>query len=165
MFLIPVSATDGIVGYTVSEGTTMGQEERLILDGGFMDAGGTTHVGDVLGEPTVLQTAANGCVRVFNGLGSAESCDTDTILEGFFMGPGRGHVAMLRVSTAVQLDGLELDDDQTGDTTEGSLCDASTCVIGIPTEGGSGSLWTMQKGQRADSAPIRWSPENGVERV
>jgi hypothetical protein len=61
------------------------------------------------------------------------------------------------------LSGIELDVDG-GETITGSECRGPVCVMGIPAGSGSGTLWLLQEEQRADSAPIAWTP-NGVERI
>ena len=103
------------------------------------------------------------CYAVTADQGFVDGCADEVTLQTIPLPDGRGQILVFSHMDAIRLSGLELDVDG-GETLAGSTCRGPVCVIGIPPGSGSGTLWTMQGGQRADSAPIAWSPD-GIERT
>jgi hypothetical protein len=121
---------------------------------------------DILGtEGAIMTDRSTGitCYVVSSEHGVVDGCADEITLQTIPLPGERGQILVFSHLDAIKLSGIELDVDG-AETIAGSKCHGPVCVIGIPPGSGTGTLWLLQKGQRADSAPVAWTPE-GVERI
>jgi hypothetical protein len=121
---------------------------------------------EILGtEGTIMTDRSTGitCYVVASEQGLVDGCAEEVTLQTIPLPEEQGQILVFSHVDAIRLSGIELDVDG-GETITGSECRGPVCVMGIPAGSGSGTLWLLQEEQRADSAPIAWTP-NGVERI
>jgi hypothetical protein len=131
-----------------------------------MSEGGNSKLFEILGTEGALMTDRSTgitCYAVTSDHGFIDGCAEEVTLQTIPLPGERGQILVFSHVDAIRLSGLELDVDG-AETLAGSTCHGPVCVMGIPPGSGTGTLWLLQKGQRADSAPIAWTPE-GVERT
>jgi hypothetical protein len=132
---------------------------------GVSEGGDTTlfEISGTEGAITIDRSTGVTCYVVGSEQGLVDGCADDVTLQAIPLAEGRGQLLVFSTVDGTRLSGIELEVD--GDETiAGSTCSGPVCVIGIPAGSGRGTLWLLQKGQRADSAPIAWTPD-GVERT
>lgn len=133
---------------------------------GISEGNGSIALFDILGTQGSLMTDRSTgitCYAVTSEHGFVDGCADEVTLQTIPLPDGRGQILVFSHVDAIRLSDIELDVDG-GETLAGSKCHGPVCVMGIPQGSGTGTLWLLQKGQRADSAPIAWTPE-GVERT
>ncbi len=148
-FAVPVDAAGDPIGNTA----------------GVSEGGDTTlfEISGTEGAITTDRSTGVTCYFVGSEQGLVDGCADDVTLQAIPLAEERGQLLVFSTVDGTRLSGIELDVDR-GETIAGSTCSGPVCVIGIPAGSGRGTLWLLQKGQRADSAPIAWTPD-GVERT
>jgi hypothetical protein len=142
-FAVPVDGDGNPLGNTV----------------GISEGNGTLF--DVLGtEGAIMTDRSTGitCYVVSSEHGLVDGCADEITLQTIPLPEDRGQILVFSHLDAIELSGIELDVDG-AETIAGSKCQGPVCVIGIPPGSGTGTLWLLQKGQRADSDTIAWTPD------
>ena len=133
---------------------------------GISEGNGSVALFEIFGtQGSIMTDRSTGitCYAVASEHGFADGCADEVTLQTIPLPEDRGQILVFSHVDAIRLSDIELDVDG-GETLAGSTCHGPICVMGIPPGSGTGTLWLLQKGQRADSAPIAWTPE-GVERT